>query len=95
MLQGLIAMIVIMIIFKSSSAQKAARKSEAQKVDIKRLVMTGKEHEVPRALIFFISSMCQSTSSFFRQEIEIGGVICGVIVAVKCQRRVVSEDCSV
>lgn len=31
--------------------------------------------------------MCQSPSSFFRQEIEIGGVICGVIVAVKCQRK--------
>lgn len=27
----------------------------------------------PEQLFFFISSMCQSPSSFFRQEIEIGG----------------------
>lgn len=68
-----------------------------EKVDMKHLVMTGKEHRLPRAVLFFFphSSMCQSLPSFFRKrKIEITGVICGVVVVLKCQRQVVSQDCS-
>lgn len=50
-------MIVIMIIFKRVAMHKRQRGSVWQReVDIKRLVMTGKEHEVPRAVFFFFSS---------------------------------------
>lgn len=59
--------------------------------------MTGKEHGLLRAVLFFSpqhSSTCQSLPSFFRKrKIEIMGVIWrrrrgrGVVVALKCQRQ--------
>lgn len=100
-LPRLIAIIIIMIII--TAAREHVRglvdgccwKSKKKKK--KHLVMTGKEHRLPRAVLFFSphSSMCQSHSSFFRKrKIEITGVICGAVVAPKCQRQVVSQDCS-
>lgn len=69
-----------------------------EKVDMKHLVMTGKEHGLLRAVLFFFpphSSMCQSLPSFFRKrKIEIMGVIWrrrgkerGLVVVLKCQRQ--------
>lgn len=68
-----------------------------EKVNMKHLVMTGKEHRLPRAVLFFshIQACANHFLLFFRKrKIEITGVICGVVVVLKCQRQVVSQDCS-